>query len=105
MTALDTRIKYTKIRFLHVLAKKGYYDIAKCLIDKGADIEATDEELQCTPLHIAAENGHTNFARLLIEKGCNINNLNKNFATPLHYAIKYNQTKMIELLLQNGAKM
>lgn len=42
---------------LFISATFGYFDICRLLIDKGADIVATDETHQ-TPLHRAAAEGH-----------------------------------------------
>ena len=72
---------------LHLVTSNGHTDIAKLLIEKGADISAkgvysawlsshliylhTDKNRN-TPLHLASLNAHTDVAKLLIEKGADI---------------------------------
>ncbi len=43
-----------------------FLDIARCLLDAGANVNACDSELW-TPLHAAATCGHTDLIQLLIE--------------------------------------
>ncbi|KAK6523259.1 hypothetical protein TWF694_006148 [Orbilia ellipsospora] len=49
-------------------SRNGHKEIARLLIEGGADIEAEDE-VGRTPLQVAAENGHEVVARLLIDYG------------------------------------
>ncbi len=46
----------------------GHTEVAKLLIEKGAEKDAIGRG-QYTPLHLAAGMGHTEVAKLLIEKG------------------------------------
>lgn len=43
-----------------------FVDVARCLLDAGANVNACDSELW-TPLHAAATCGHTDLVQLLIE--------------------------------------
>jgi ankyrin repeat protein len=55
---------------LHAAAWKDFLDVARLLIEKGAEVDARDED-GGTPLHTAAEEGSLDVARLLIEHGAN----------------------------------
>lgn len=43
-----------------------FLDVARCLLDAGANVNACDSELW-TPLHAAATCGHTDLVQMLIE--------------------------------------
>ena len=110
---------------LHLVAEEGYEEIAKLLIDNGADINAKDREWD-TPLHLAAEKGNTELARLLIDKGADVNAKYKNDvngalnqvvsysgfsvrhtekygSSPLHRAADAGYTELAGLLIDKGA--
>jgi len=67
---------------LHCAAFYGHLQIAKQLIEAGADVNSkTDREW--TPLHEAARLANANVARLLLEHGADIDARNKEGKTPL----------------------
>lgn len=55
---------------LHIVAANGNWDLAKILIEKGADYEASDY-LKRKPLHYAIQNNHFKIVRLLVKNRCN----------------------------------
>ena len=55
---------------LHLAAETNSIDIARLLIDSGADIEAKDND-GLTPMHWAAETNSLDVVRLLIDRGAN----------------------------------
>ncbi|MCJ1388164.1 Ankyrin-2 [Xylographa bjoerkii] len=83
---------------LHISARGDFPASAQLLLDRGANIEARDCDLE-TPLHIAS--GET--ARLLLSRGANIEAQNKRKQTALHVAAIKPDELMIRLLLDNGA--
>ena len=74
-------------------------EIAKLLIEKGADVNAKNRD-GSTPLHSAAFLGHTEIAELLIRKGAEVNPKNYRDETPLDVsAVDWETTKFIAGLL------
>jgi len=67
---------------LHFTADRGHIPIAQLLLDKGADMHATDVDGDI-PLHWAAFRGHVEMCKLLVAKGSDINFKNKDQKTEL----------------------
>src|SRR5690606_36679187 len=65
---------------------KAGYKTAQILIDRGADIHATDVDGN-TPLHTAASRTEPEVVSMLIEAGADPNARNKRGQTPLHLAL------------------
>lgn len=109
---------------LFQIASSGDIDLAKRLINLGADINRRadiDPVKGYTPLHQAARKGHRDMMEMLIEQGADVNAKALDGNTPLHFAFWYltsvadegtdphyviNQNadiSIIELLLKYGA--
>ncbi|MHC4239177.1 MAG: ankyrin repeat domain-containing protein, partial [Planctomycetota bacterium] len=83
---------------LHWAVQENHIEIAKFLINQGADVNVNRSEPHCmvigTPLHIAAFMGHKELCELLITKGANVNaDVTNMFMpisgyTPLHEAAR-----------------
>jgi ankyrin repeat protein len=87
---------------LHAAAAGGFPEIAKMLIDAGADLEA--EGLgKARPLHTAALTDHAAVAALLIERGAKVDTLNAESMTPLLVATDNGNADVAEVLLEAGA--
>lgn len=82
----------------------GHYDIAKLLLDKGADPNGR-EYRQRTALHNACLQGHMDIIRLLIEHGAEVNSRNDMNFPPLESAICNSHYQVIKLLLEQGAEV
>jgi ankyrin repeat protein len=54
---------------LHLAARYGRFDLLEMLLDRGALIDAQDDQGR-TALHFAAENNHGDMCRFLISCGC-----------------------------------
>ncbi|KAI5889880.1 ankyrin, partial [Schizophyllum commune H4-8] len=53
---------------LHFAAWHGHLIIVSMLLERGADVNATDVHHH-TPLHDAAQKGHAEIAKLLVDRG------------------------------------
>ena len=76
-------------------------EVAKLLIEKGADVNARNC-LQETPLHRVASS-YLAMAKLLIEKGADVNARDSSQRTPLHNAARMDDTQTAALLIAKGA--
>ena len=89
---------------LHTAAEYGNTETVELLIERGANIEATDIWGQ-TPLMIAALSGNTETVELLLDRGANIEAKDNMGRTPLHLAALCGNTETVELLLNRGANI
>ncbi len=90
---------------LFAAAGHGNIEIAKMLIEKGAEINAGNLSRGFTALYIAVENSHHDMVTFLIERGANINVQAEYGWTPLHRAIANGDYSMVELLIEKGANV
>ena len=113
---LETRIPhwiYAKDTALHVAAAGYRVEIAKLLLDAGADPNSAQNHRWSRPLHYAAdgyivsklwnEKNQVAMIRLLLEAGAEINAQDKNGATPLHRAVRTRCVAAVKCLLDAGA--
>lgn len=97
---------------LHAAYYGGHLKIMKALLDKGAEVDATDTlDTSGTPdtpgntlLHCASLDGQVEVVDLLLEFEANINAKNENGWTPLHRATLGGQVKVAERLLNFTSK-
>ena len=95
---------------LHLAIERGFSDIARYLIEQGADIDLPDDNNE-SPLHYSASHGNLEISKLLLEKGSTaINNSSVSkydgFVgnwTPLHLACLKSHPGIVQLLLDHGA--
>ena len=111
---------------LHIAAANGWAELAKWLIDDGANVHAQiksdGNKMSATlkkrlnisgvwrragqrPLYFAATRGRVSTAKVLLTNGAKVNARNGYGHTPLHNAAWNNQTKMIRFLISNGAEV
>lgn len=121
-TELKNRSMYESA--LHVAARGGFADmqspehathavrlkIAKLLIDKGANVNATGDIgyfVGSTPLHGAAHSGHVEMIKLLLDQGAKVNASSPRGSfvgyTALHAAAEAGQEEAVRLLLERKA--
>ena len=93
---------------LHVACKRGYCDMIEILLEKGADVQAVDND-KYTPLHIVCRSLRLDCLKVLLgNKKCDLNQQIANGDTALHIVCKMVNTDtihlgMIQILLENGA--
>jgi len=105
---------------LDLAVECGYLDVAKLLIEGGADMCSKDaryhRNARILPIHAAARNGHVPILELLISKGMDINvrggyppagGMGRGYVathkTALGYAAMCGQKEAVEWLIRNGA--
>ena len=78
-------------------AFQGQTDIARLLIDRGADINQRAPNL-ATALMFAARNGHIDIVKLLLDRGADANVVNDQNRTAHSWALENSNTDIAELL-------
>ena len=88
---------------LHWAALNGNAEIARLLIDAGADLEAATRIGAHTPLHVAGREGSGEIVAVLAEAGANVAAVTETGAMPLHFAAASGDVVAVTALLGHGA--
>jgi uncharacterized protein len=89
---------------LHLAAFFGYPDIARLVVEHGADTQAVARNpMQVMPLHSAAAARQLEIAKLLVDRGADVNASQERGFTPLHEAAQNGDVELTRLLLGRGA--
>lgn len=81
-----------------------YMDVARVLLEAGADVDIRDiEEIGRTPLIWASSHGHLELAKLLVGHGADISLPDKLGNTPLLTAVQEGHFQVAQLLVDSGA--
>jgi ankyrin repeat protein/L-ascorbate metabolism protein UlaG (beta-lactamase superfamily) len=89
---------------IHTAASAGNVEIARILLDAGAEIEAGDSD-NTTALAVAALRGHEDLVAFLIERGADVNRRDRKADCPLSFAVAARDTVVIRRLLEAGADL
>src|SRR3989339_292768 len=92
------KLKKTNEEFLIIALNKNFKDLAKYLINNGANPNVQNLYGE-TALYIALEEDYLDIAELLINKGANLNVQNSYDETALQIALKYNYQDIAKLLI------
>jgi ankyrin repeat protein len=84
---------------LMMAALKGHLELARRLIDRGADVNKPG----WAPLHYAATGGHLGMMQMLLDQHAFIDAQSPNGTTPLMMAAHYGTPEAVKLLLEAGA--
>ncbi|XP_054166448.1 poly [ADP-ribose] polymerase tankyrase-2-like [Oppia nitens] len=87
---------------LHLAAGYNNIECTQLLIEKGAEVNATDKG-GLIPLHNSASYGHLDIAALLIKHNTAVNSTDRWGFTPLHEAAQKSRTQVCALLLAHGS--
>ena len=99
---IDSQRKQT---LLHLASIEGYTEIAKMLIEMGADVNAQDS-LSQTPLTLVSHReDNTETMKLLLEKGADVNIPDYCKFSPIHMTCKEGYLEGTRLLLEKGANL
>jgi len=89
---------------LHLAAYFGKAEVARILLQAGADVNAeADNEMRVHPLHSAAAGRHLEVCRLLLAAGADVNARQAGGFTPLHAAAQNGDPELVELFLSARA--
>jgi hypothetical protein len=98
---------------LHLAAAGYRVELARLLLDAGADSNAAQNHRRSSPLHYAADGFITGpvwdaqrqvqMLDCLLERGANIHLQDKNGATPLHRAVRTRCVAAVKFLLDSGS--
>ncbi|KAJ3262043.1 hypothetical protein HK103_003886 [Boothiomyces macroporosus] len=87
---------------LHWAAINNHVNVAKYLLDRGAELDALGGDLIATPFHWAARSGHVQMVTLLYSKGANLYIKDSQGYNALHLAVHAGHAMMIVYLLSIG---
>jgi hypothetical protein len=91
--------KYTA---LHWACMRAHWDVAKYLIEKGADLNVAGED-EGTQINWAVHHDNVEIIKLMVEKGAKLNIRNQWGMTELHTAIWRGCIHVVEYLLDHGS--
>jgi ankyrin repeat protein len=89
---------------LQIASHFGHLPVVRYLVEKGADMEETDED-NYTSLNDACSSGHYEVARYLLEQGADRDTADARGCTPLHNAADFGEVEIAKLLMVYGADL
>jgi ankyrin repeat protein len=95
----DPKAKYS---VLHCAIGNGYAEVAKFLVEVGANVDVVNATGR-SPLHFAARIGNKSCSRVLLEGGCHVNLQDQRGVTALHIASRLGHINLAHHLMNHGA--
>jgi ankyrin repeat protein len=99
---VDARDKRGWAPLMYAIKRK-HLDVAKVLLDHGANVNVQEPKNLFSPMYLAAYAGDIRSISLLSENGANINALDKDGATPLFGAMTWRRYEAVKALLERHA--
>ena len=90
---------------LHRCVNSNHPDIARMLIDAGADVNMQDDKRGQTALHECVNSNHLDIARMLIDAGADVNIQDRGGSTALHRCAEQNRPEIVKMLIDAGADL
>ena len=91
---------------LHLASFFGTEEMARMLLDRGADPNAVSRNpMAVQPLHSAAASRAVGIITMLLGHGADVNARQQGGWTPLHAAAIFGDLPLVELLLKSGAEV
>jgi uncharacterized protein len=90
---------------LHWAAFRDDLEMAKMLIQAGANVRVTTRDGEITPLFMACTNGSPAMVELLVKAGADVNGVKANGTTPLMTAAASGSADAVKILLDHGASV
>jgi ankyrin repeat protein len=87
---------------LGAAAGEGHIDLARMLLDRGADPNTPYCAKFHSPLHAAADGGHSRMVKLLLNAGADVKAHGGEYGTALHIAAKKGNPEVAKLLIDAG---
>ena len=88
---------------LHWAAIQGHAEMARLLIDNGADLDIANSAGE-TPLHWAAKEGQKEVLVIMIVHGANVNARTKSAWTPVRWAEAHGYKEIANILMAAGGR-
>lgn len=89
---------------LHFAAMQGHEDVARLLVERGADLEAINDQ-GATPLHVGAWRGHAGIVRMLLGEGADVAVSDLQGFTALQHAAMGGRDEVALVLVEGGADL
>ncbi len=90
---------------LHNAARDGRLNVARFLLDHGAQVDLRRPNDRWTPLTVACDSGHRAMVELLLDRGADPNAVLSKGRTVLHFIAAKGYMSILEVLLRRGANV